>query len=56
MQNPPIEIPERYEPTGDVFAGAQGDVFLCRDTNLNRDVAIKFARDTTNPETLLGAC
>ena len=54
MQNPPIEIPERYEPTGTVFTGAQGDVFLCRDTNLNRDVAIKFARDTTNPATLLG--
>lgn len=54
MPRPPIEIPERYELTGTVLSGGQGDVFVCRDTWLERDVAIKFIRNSTAPETLEG--
>lgn len=35
-------LPERYEYTGTKFKGGQGYVYVCRDKNLNRDVAVKL--------------
>lgn len=38
-------FPPRYSYSGKKFSGGQGDVYLCRDANLERDVAIKFVKD-----------
>lgn len=40
-----ILVPERYLPTGQVLRGGMGAVLICKDTNLERDVAIKFIQD-----------
>src|SRR6266478_1420176 len=44
MTKPPISLPARYGKPKRVFAGGQGTVFICRDSYLDRDVAIKFLR------------
>jgi serine/threonine protein kinase len=44
MRKPPISLPARYGTPTRVFAGGQGSVFVCRDSYLDRDVAIKFLR------------
>ena len=38
-------IPSRYVPTGKVLRGGMGEVLVCQDTNLERQVAIKFIQD-----------
>ena len=39
------DIPARYEPTGQILSGGQGQVHVCVDQNLGRRVAIKFLHD-----------
>lgn len=41
-------FPARYEYLGKQFSGGQGLVYLCRDKNLERDVAIKFIQNVQN--------
>jgi eukaryotic-like serine/threonine-protein kinase len=38
-------IPSRYVPTGKVLTGGMGEVLICQDTSLEREVAIKFIQD-----------
>jgi len=38
-------IPPRYVPTGRVLTGGMGEVLICQDTSLEREVAIKFIQD-----------
>jgi eukaryotic-like serine/threonine-protein kinase len=38
-------IPTRYVPTGKVLTGGMGEVLICQDTSLEREVAIKFIQD-----------
>jgi eukaryotic-like serine/threonine-protein kinase len=38
-------IPPRYVPTGKVLTGGMGEVLICQDTSLEREVAIKFIQD-----------
>jgi serine/threonine-protein kinase len=38
-------IPSRYIPTGKVLTGGMGEVLICQDTSLEREVAIKFIQD-----------
>lgn len=46
-------IPSRYVPTGEKLSGATGDVLICQDTNLERDVAIKFIKNIQNQKILI---
>ena len=39
-------LPDRYEATGKKFSGGQGDVYICLDKYLEREVAIKIAEKT----------
>ncbi|MBD1937374.1 serine/threonine-protein kinase [Microcoleus sp. FACHB-68] len=45
-------IPPRYVPTGKEFCGGMGEILICTDTNLDRDVAIKFIQDVTDQRRL----
>ena len=47
-----IAIPSRYQPPTKTFSGGQGRVLICKDTFLNREVAIKVIKDVTDRETL----
>ncbi|NJO77667.1 MAG: serine/threonine protein kinase [Cyanobacteria bacterium RM1_2_2] len=38
-------IPPRYVPTGKVLTGGMGEVLICQDTSLEREVAIKFIQN-----------
>lgn len=53
MKTPPIDLPERYQPTGGIFAGGHGEVFICNDSYLDRVVAIKFARYDSEQDDLI---
>lgn len=44
---------QRYKPTGTVFSGGMGDVYLCRDQYLERDIAIKFIKHPENISRLM---
>jgi serine/threonine protein kinase len=37
----PFPLPARYEPTGERLGGGQGYVYVCKDSYLDRNVAIK---------------
>lgn len=45
-------IPDRYVPTGRVLHGGMGDVLICRDKSLDREVAIKFIKDVKDQHRL----
>ena len=47
-----INLPPRYETATKTFSGGQGQVLVCKDTYLNREVAIKVIKDATDRETL----
>ncbi len=47
-----LKIPARYETPSKVFSGGQGEVRICRDNQLNREVAIKVIKDITDKEAL----
>lgn len=47
------DIPDRYEFTGEKFSGGQGDIYVCKDKNLERKVAIKFMQDISEMDRLL---
>jgi eukaryotic-like serine/threonine-protein kinase len=53
MTSPPIRLPARYGQPTKVFAGGQGTVFVCRDTYLDRDVAIKFVEAESSTDELI---
>ena len=42
----PFKLPPRYVYEGPTLSGGQGDVYVCRDTYLNRKVAIKVLVDS----------
>jgi len=48
-----FKIPDRYRPTGKRMSGGFGDVLVCKDTNLDRLVAVKFARNIKDLSRLL---
>lgn len=43
-----VQIPDRYQPTGKKLPGGMGEVAVFKDTNLDRDVAIKILKDVTD--------
>jgi eukaryotic-like serine/threonine-protein kinase len=45
-------IPPRYIPTGTVFSGGMGEVLICKDEILEREVAIKFIQDVKDQRRL----
>jgi serine/threonine protein kinase len=48
-----LKLPDRYEqPPKHTFSGGQGQIFVCRDKNLNRDVAIKIITDVSDKESI----
>lgn len=44
MMKFPFPLPARYEPTGERLGGGQGYVYVCKDSYLDRKVAIKVMR------------
>jgi len=40
-----LVFPSRYKHSGTVFSGGMGDVYLCKDVYLQREVVIKFVQD-----------
>lgn len=46
------DIPPRYVPTGKEFRGGMGEVLICTDTNLERNVAIKFIQNVSDQRRL----
>jgi eukaryotic-like serine/threonine-protein kinase len=53
MTNPPIRLPARYGKPSQTFTGGQGTVFICRDSYLDRDVAIKFVEPGSSTDELI---
>lgn len=47
------KLPNRYQFTGKIHSGGQGNVYVCRDQTLERLVAIKEMRDTTDQASIL---
>lgn len=43
-----VQIPDRYQPKGKNLPGGMGEVAVFKDTNLDRDVAIKILKDVTD--------
>jgi serine/threonine protein kinase len=50
LKGPPLNLPDRYQFSGSAFSGGQGQVFVCKDSNLERDVAIKVIKPEQDPE------
>jgi eukaryotic-like serine/threonine-protein kinase len=50
---PPFNIPDRYKYLGKSHAGGQGAVYVCRDANLDRDVAVKSLHTVSKPQSLV---
>lgn len=44
----PFPCPARYTHSGVVLSGGQGDVYICRDDSLEREVAIKTLKDVND--------
>jgi len=40
-----LSIPDRYQPTGEVLHGGMSDIYVCRDTLLERTVIVKSIGD-----------
>lgn len=49
----PFKLPSRYTHDGKKFEGGQGSVYVCRDTYLERDVAIKVIEDSSGTSLIL---
>ena len=47
-----FQIPDRYEPATKKYSGGQGQVLVCKDTFLNRPVAIKYIKDVADRDTM----
>jgi serine/threonine protein kinase len=47
-----VKLPSRYKASSNTHTGGQGQVMVCRDKFLNRDVAIKTITDVTDTLTL----
>src|ERR1700721_243434 len=45
--NLPFELPTRFTPSGKRFEGGQGSVYVCTDTFLERQVAIKVIEESS---------
>lgn len=50
---PTFPLPARYEYAGETLAGGQGKVYVCRDKNLDRKVAIKHLHPAINVAAML---
>lgn len=48
-----MDLPDRYEPTGDPLDGGMGSVIPCKDRTLQRDVAIKVIHGATHRRRML---
>jgi len=48
----PNGIPPRYVYTGKILTGGMGEVLICQDTNLDREVAIKFIQNVRDQRRL----
>lgn len=48
-----MDLPDRYEPTGDPLDGGMGSVLPCKDRTLQRDVAIKVIHGATHRRRML---
>ena len=47
------KLPSRYRFTGQIHSGGQGNVYVCKDQTLDRSVAIKEMKATTDPSAIL---
>ena len=47
------KLPGRYKFTGQIHSGGQGNVYVCSDQTLDRLVAIKEMKATTDPDAIL---
>jgi eukaryotic-like serine/threonine-protein kinase len=45
-------IPSRYVPTGKVLTGGMGEILICQDQSLEREVAIKFIQNVRDQRRL----
>jgi serine/threonine protein kinase len=50
---PPFPLPGRYTYGNETLAGGQGAVYICRDANLDRRVAVKALHKIAHPISLL---
>src|SRR5438270_10834773 len=50
---PPFPLPGRYTYENETLAGGQGAVYICRDANLDRRVAVKALHNIAHPISLL---
>jgi eukaryotic-like serine/threonine-protein kinase len=48
-----ISLPSRYKNTGEVLEGGQGKIFICKDSQLDRKVAIKFMKPARDRKELI---
>lgn len=48
-----LNLPKRYQPTGNFASGGFGDVIFCDDQHLGRRVAIKFIKDASENHRML---
>ena len=48
-----MDLPNRYEFQGQTLSGGMGDVHICRDSNLDRSVAIKIIQDEIYADRIL---
>src|SRR4051794_15664149 len=49
----PFKLPDRYVKTNEYYSGGQGFVWIYKDLNLDRKVAVKFLKPSHKPEILL---
>jgi serine/threonine protein kinase len=49
----PFKLPSRYTHSGKKFEGGQGSVYVCKDTYLERQVAIKVIEDSSGTAHIL---
>nr|WP_298725955.1 serine/threonine-protein kinase [uncultured Steroidobacter sp.] len=52
VKPPLFSLPSRYEFQHEILKGGQGSVYVCRDRNLDRLVAIKALHDVSDPTAL----